>query len=208
MSNDASDQERQQRELEEIRRSFKEIGARMGSLFEPAQPNGNSEAAGRPQLEAPAKPLSPAAPDAPDTPDTPVTPARPSAPAPPAALEARTDPVVPSPVVPATMWERARANRVAVVIAVGCLLAGIGLGYLLPRASARDTSPPSVTAAVPTTLPAVPPRAVAPPACLETARRGDVVVDLLMRNIRDQRLTLAFKAYTEASQACRKEASP
>ena len=208
MSNDASDQERQQRELEEIRRSFKEIGARMGSLFEPAQPNGSSEAGGRQQLEAPAKPLSPAAPDAPDTPDTPVTPARPSAPAPPAALEARTDPVVPSPVVPATMWERARANRVAVVIAVGCLLAGIGLGYLLPRASARDTSPPSVTAAVPTTLPAVPPRAVAPPACLETARRGDVVVDLLMRNIRDQRLTLAFKAYTEASQACRKEASP
>ena len=205
MSNDASDQERQQRELEEIRRSFKEIGARMGSLFEPAQPNGNSEAAGRPQLEAPAKPLSPAAPD---TQATSVTPARPSAPAPPAALEARTDPVVPSPVVPATMWERARANRVAVVIAVGCLLAGIGLGYLLPRASARDTSPPSVTAAVPTTLPAVPPRAVAPPACLETARRGDVVVDLLMRNIRDQRLTLAFKAYTEASQACRKEASP
>jgi hypothetical protein len=36
MATDRDEQQRQQRELEEIRRSFAEMGARMGSLFEPA----------------------------------------------------------------------------------------------------------------------------------------------------------------------------
>jgi hypothetical protein len=38
MATDRDEQLRQQRELEEIRRSFAEMGARMGSLFEPADP--------------------------------------------------------------------------------------------------------------------------------------------------------------------------
>src|SRR4029450_2597927 len=37
MATDRDEQQRQQQELEEIRRSFAEMGARMGSLFEPAQ---------------------------------------------------------------------------------------------------------------------------------------------------------------------------
>ena len=37
MATDRDEQQRQQQELEEIRRSFAEMGARMGSLFEPAE---------------------------------------------------------------------------------------------------------------------------------------------------------------------------
>jgi hypothetical protein len=37
MATDRDEQLRQQQELEEIRRSFAEMGARMGSMFEPAQ---------------------------------------------------------------------------------------------------------------------------------------------------------------------------
>ncbi|HEV3400120.1 MAG TPA: hypothetical protein VG693_12610 [Actinomycetes bacterium] len=37
MATDRDEQQRQQRELEEIRRSFAEMGARMGSLFDPAE---------------------------------------------------------------------------------------------------------------------------------------------------------------------------
>jgi hypothetical protein len=51
-------------------------------------------------------------------------------------------------------------------------------------------------------------RSVAPPACLETPRRGDKRMDILRRNVRDRRLSLALKACILASQACRKEAPP
>ena len=44
MATDRDEQLRQQRELEEIRRSFAEMGARMGSLFEPAEPSGDRAA--------------------------------------------------------------------------------------------------------------------------------------------------------------------
>src|SRR4029453_3803825 len=37
MATDRDEQRRQQQELDEIRRSFAEMGARMGSLFEPAE---------------------------------------------------------------------------------------------------------------------------------------------------------------------------
>jgi hypothetical protein len=49
-----------------------------------------------------------------------------------------------------------------------------------------------------------------PRACLETAEQGDEVFALLSSNVRvnDRRLAEAMKAYTLASQACRKEASP
>src|SRR6266511_3125857 len=45
-------------------------------------------------------------------------------------------------------------------------------------------------------------------ACLQTAQRGDELIALFTRNVRDRRLDSALKAYTLASQACRKEASP
>jgi hypothetical protein len=54
MATDRDEQQRQQRELEEIRRSFAEMGARMGSLFEPSELEGPEE----PLALAPAQPAS------------------------------------------------------------------------------------------------------------------------------------------------------
>ncbi len=97
----------------------------------------------------------------------------------------------------------------AVVVVVACLLAGGGLGYLLHRPPAGTTRS-ATSSIVPQvqTAPEPPARVVAPPACLQAAQRGDELIDLFTRNIRDRRLSLALKAYTMASQACRKEASP
>jgi hypothetical protein len=94
---------------------------------------------------------------------------------------------------------------VTTAIAVACLLAGGGLGYLLHSPA---PSPEPVPAVITQTVVRTQTRAVVPRACLETARRGDQAMDLLLRNIRDRRLSSAVKAYTTASQACRREASP
>ena len=155
-------EERQRRELEEIRRKFTEVGARLGSAFEPASPQNDDQP---PALLPPAAPLD-------------------------------------QPTRPRWQWLAA----VALIFVLGT-----GLGYLLPRSGAgaqpAPTPPPSAsTPAAPRTSTA--PRAVVPRACLETARRGDETIALLTTNVRDRRLARALKAYTLASQACRKEASP
>jgi hypothetical protein len=181
MTNDAGNgREQQQRELEEIRRSFQEIGVKVGSMFEPAQHNGAGTD----------KP-----PPAPATTAESATPARPTTPLGPRLVMG---------------WP----VRVLVpVLAVVCLLLGGGLGYLLHRPTAASslptaTSPPTATSVVTRVVPGPQTRSVAPPACLQTAQRGDELIDLFTRNIRDRRLSLALKNYTLASQACRKEASP
>jgi hypothetical protein len=61
MATDRDEQQRQQQELEEIRRSFAEMGARMGSLFEPAeldehQPSPRPALPPAPPVAAPARP--------------------------------------------------------------------------------------------------------------------------------------------------------
>ena len=53
------EQQRQQRELEEIRRSFAEMGARMGSLFEPTELDEPVPAAPPDQRALPAPPPAP-----------------------------------------------------------------------------------------------------------------------------------------------------
>jgi hypothetical protein len=159
-------QERQRRELEDVRRSFTEVGTRMGSLFEPAQERQGREA----EHEQPAEPAKP---------------------------------VVAS---PRARW-RVPSWALPAVLALVFLLVGGGLGFLLhrPIGQARPTSTLVVSA---TTIQPPPARIVVPPECLHTAQLGDQVIDMLMHNIRDQRLSVVFKQYTEASQACRKEASP
>jgi hypothetical protein len=57
MATDRDEQLRQQRELEEIRRSFAEMGARMGSMFEPAEPD-EAERSHQPPLLPPAPPVA------------------------------------------------------------------------------------------------------------------------------------------------------
>jgi hypothetical protein len=53
MATDRDEQQRQQRELDEIRRSFAEMGARMGSLFEPSDADDELQRSPRPALPAP-----------------------------------------------------------------------------------------------------------------------------------------------------------
>jgi hypothetical protein len=57
MATDRDEQQRQQRELEEIRRSFAEMGARMGSLFDPVDPDEQEVPQQSAQPAAPAGPL-------------------------------------------------------------------------------------------------------------------------------------------------------
>lgn len=110
-------------------------------------------------------------------------------------------PTPPSPLAgrPRLTWAAAAA------IAIACLLGGGGLGSLLHRPA---PSPEPVPAVITQTVVKTQTKPVVPGACLETARRGDEAIDLLLRNIRDRRLSSTVKAYTTASQACRREASP
>jgi hypothetical protein len=123
----------------------------------------------------------------------PARPAKPAVVAPPARRRA------PSWAVPAV-----------IVLALMCLLVGGGLGYLLPR-PASASSPPAASSrpGASTLIRTVPEsKGIVPPACLQTAQRADELIDLFTRHVRDRRLSSALKAYTLASQACRKEASP
>jgi hypothetical protein len=163
-------EERQRRELEEIRRKFQEVGARLGSAFEPAAPDDDDR---RPR-------------------------ALPS-----------SAPTVDRPARPRWLWIAAAAL---------IFVLGTGFGYLLTRSDAGD--PPA--SAPPTSAPAVPPptrgpaagptpqtKVVPPSACLEAVRRGNELFDLLTSKTNNQRLVAdKLKAYSLASQACSKEASP
>jgi hypothetical protein len=110
---------------------------------------------------------------------------------------------------PAPPDEQPARPRWQWVAAVALLLVGTGLGYALPRAGSNDPPPPS-TARPPVSAQPQQPQPVpsVPEVCLETARRGDEVIAKLTVNDRSRRLAEALKAYTLASQACRKAASP
>jgi hypothetical protein len=180
MATDRDEQQRdQQQELEEIRRSFAEMGARMGSLFEPA------EAADPEPAQQAALPAPPA------TPVTPVTPA-------PGVFQAR----------PGWWW----AGLLALLF-----VAGTAFGWLLARGGddPEAAPPPQATTAttapqVTTTQPTVrgPTVVSVPEECVDAAQLADEVISRLNRNDRDNRLALALRDYTIASQACRREASP
>ena len=164
VATDRDEQQRQQQELEEIRRSFAEMGARMGSLFEPT---GEDE----PQRAT-----------APTLPPTPAVERRPG-------------------------WQLAG-------VAVLLLLLGTAFGWAI--AQGGDDPPPQATLAPTTAQPAEQPttttkpqvRTVVPEECVDAAELADEVISRLNRNVRDERLFLALRDYTIASQACRREASP
>ena len=165
MATDRDEQQRQQQELEEIRRSFAEMGARMGSLFEPAEE---------------------------DEPERATAPALPPAP----AVERRP------------RWQLVGA-------AVLLLLLGTLLGWAVAGGGGDDptaqptTAPTTAQPSGPTTTkPQVRTVVSVPEECVDTAELADEVISRLNRNIRDERLFLALRDYTIASQACRREASP
>jgi hypothetical protein len=93
------------------------------------------------------------------------------------------------------------------------LVVGVVLGFAL--GSARSDGEPAGTtvARPPATRPAPAPvtsatvRSVASPACLETAARGDEIIDLLIKNRRGRAADL-LGAYTIASRQCRRDADP
>jgi hypothetical protein len=95
------------------------------------------------------------------------------------------------------------------------LVVGAVLGFAL--GSTQASRQPAVVAPTsspsPTTQLVAPPstkvvvRHYASPACLETTRRGDHMIDLLIRNRRRQAETLLV-AYTVAARQCRKDTSP
>ena len=95
-------------------------------------------------------------------------------------------------------------------LAVGALL-GFALGST--QASRQPTGPAPASLSSPTTGLVAPPstgvvaRHYASPACLEATRRGDHLIDLLIRNQRRQVEDLLV-AYTVAAQQCRKDATP
>jgi hypothetical protein len=181
MATDRDEQLRQQRELEEIRRSFAEMGARMGSLFEPSDDDDEKEE--EPRLALPAPP--PAPPPA-------------ASPAPPAAAPAR----------PRWWWAGAVALLFLAGTALGWVLPRDTGGSDAPP-PATPTPATTARAATPPRAPA-PPKTVTsvPKACLDAAELADEVISKLDRNDRDQRLFSALRDYTIASQACRREASP
>ena len=176
MATDRDEQRRQQRELEEIRRSFAEMGARMGSMFEPAEG------------EEPQRPRPPVLPPAP-----------PVAASSPFGIPAR----------PRWWWAAAL---------VLLFVAGTAFGYILPKGDGGSGSPspsgtPTATSQAPATAPPPPETVIktktsVPETCVETAELADEVISRLNRNDRDNRLALALRDYTIASQACRREASP
>jgi hypothetical protein len=96
----------------------------------------------------------------------------------------------------------------AVTLAVG-LAAGFALGSA--RAGGEPPSAPparsSATQPAPTPSTLVVVRPTASSACLETARRADQLIELLIRNRRGKAADLLV-AYTVASQQCRRDASP
>jgi hypothetical protein len=178
MATDRDEQQREQQrqELEEIRRSFAEMGARMGSLFEPAEAD-ESEPAQQAALPAPSA--------------TPATPA-------PGVFQAR----------PRWWW----AGLLALLF-----VAGTAFGWLLPRGGDGPDPAPPPQATTATTAPQAtatqptvrgPTVVSVPEECVDAAELADEVISRLNRNDRDNRLALALRDYTIASQACRREASP
>lgn len=97
------------------------------------------------------------------------------------------------------------------VVPAATLAVGMVLGFALGSARA-GREPAGVAAARPPTTRPAPPTSVvvrpsASPACLETATRGDRLIELLVTNQRDKVADLLV-AYTVASRQCRKDASP
>jgi hypothetical protein len=133
------------------------------------------------------------------------------------ADEASPEPVIqlgPPPVRSVASLRR-RTERLA--LAVNLLLSlvlGVVLGIVFQRSQVPDPPVPperTVAAVTPTTTTTEAQARTAtsvPVACLDTAELADQVISRLNRNVRDERLFLALRDYTIASQACRRASSP
>jgi hypothetical protein len=121
----------------------------------------------------------------------------------------------PSPSSRASSLLRGPQRRMALAVNLLLVLA-LGVGFLIGVQRGKDLGrltpvpTPSASTAVPSTTRPTPARTVTsvPEQCVETAELADEVIGRLNRNVRDERLFLALRDYTIASQACRRAASP
>jgi hypothetical protein len=178
MATDRDEQQRQQQELEEIRRGFAEMGARMGSMFEPAEPEEPQRSPERSQ-----KALLPPAPPVARSPF---------------GISAR----------PRRWWAAALVLLFVAGIAFGYILpkGDGGSDSPSPSGATTPTSRAPVVVTRPATPPKT--QVSVPDTCVDAAELADEVISRLTRNIRDNRLAEMLRDYTIASQACRREASP
>ena len=96
------------------------------------------------------------------------------------------------------------------------LALGVAIGIGVQRS--QDSGPltpvptapaaPTTTAAPSSTTIVIQTRTSVPEQCIETTELADEVISRLNRNVRDERLFLALRDYTIASQACRRAFSP
>ena len=118
--------------------------------------------------------------------------------------------LAPSPARPAASLLR-RAQRLALAVNLLLVVAlGVALVVVVERGQEPDATARPAPTVVPTTTVAAALRTVTsvPEACIDTTELADEVIARLNRNVRDERLFLALREYTIASQACRREASP
>jgi hypothetical protein len=95
------------------------------------------------------------------------------------------------------------------------LVVGAALGFAVgstqadhrPAGGVPSSSPATTTRPAPQPSTRLVVRHYASPACLETARRGDHLIDLLVRNRRIEAEPLLV-AYTVAARQCRKDSTP
>jgi hypothetical protein len=109
-----------------------------------------------------------------------------------------------------SLWSLALITGLMVTVAFGAgIWSGWGTGRVPARPADVTVAPAHGGVSTGTVAPiTAAPAPTAPPACLDTARYGDRVIDMLSDGIRDQRLYRALEAYTRASQRCRAAAVP
>ena len=114
---------------------------------------------------------------------------------------------------PSTRSSR-RTQQLAIVINLLLVVLVLALGIALGRATTSEQeaasptpAPPAVASTAVASQPLLQTRPQVPEACLDAAELGDEVIARLNRNQRDNRLHLALRDYTIASQACRRAAT-
>jgi hypothetical protein len=122
-------------------------------------------------------------------------------------------PIAPS--LPSPTKAGRRPQHLALAVNLLLVLAlGIVLGVAATQAQDDTSTAPIPAASIPVastssaTQPKIQTRTQVPPACLDAQELADEVISRLNRNVRDQRLFVALRDYTIASQACRRAASP
>ena len=115
----------------------------------------------------------------------------------------------------APAWRVGGAQRLALavnlllVLVLGIVLVKAATYERPPAATSPTVAPTTVAKVATATTKAAPAKTVpsVPESCLDAQELADEVISRLNRGVRDQRLFLALRDYTVASQACRRAAA-